>query len=171
MQQLEGNNETAVTAENEDDVSKGKNRPLAARRNLVKKTVAEEGGDDTPIKEGSAESTEDNSSSADTKIDSTSTKEAAAVAAAVAANIEITSQRTRDIEKEIAINNAKHDTSVTAKVDDKSKVVVKKVRKRDELMRIVAYMVIMVIVIMIIMIMRKVSTTIMIVRRRVGVLE
>lgn len=124
MQQLEGNNETAVTAENEDDVSKGKNRPLAARRNLVKKTVAEEGGDDTPVKEGSAESTEDNSSSADTKIDSTLTKEAAAVAA----NIEITSQRTRDIEKEIAINNAKHDTSVTAKVDDKSKIVVKKVR-------------------------------------------
>ena len=95
---------------------KGKDRPLAARRNLVKKASAEEAGDMNETKVVATESVDDSTGSNDSKGEVCATP--AVAAATVAAQIKITSQRTRDIEKEIQINNEKHDKAAEAAPTD-----------------------------------------------------
>lgn len=109
-----------MTAENEDESQKGKDRPLAARRNLVKKASTE----DSEVKEGSVavgDVAVDSKDSDGNDVDTSASS-------AAAATIKITSTRTREIEKEIEIHNATFDKSLAAEVkDSNAAVVVKKV--------------------------------------------
>ena len=76
-----------------------------------------------------AESVDDSTDNNGSKREVCATPAKASASAAVAATIKITSQRTRDIEKEIEINNDKHDKAAVeaAPTDTKaSKLVTKK---------------------------------------------
>jgi hypothetical protein len=113
-----------VTAETEGDTPKGKDRPLAARRNLVKKAQTE-------VKEVSDAIAVDSKDSDINEAESNESPASAAAtttAAAVAAPIKITSNRTREIEKEIAMHNATFDkaAAVAPKKAAANKVVIKK---------------------------------------------
>lgn len=114
-----------MTAETEGDTPKGKDRPLAARRNLVKKAQTE-------IKEASEAAAVDSKDSDINEGESSESPASAAAtttaAAAAAAPIKITSNRTREIEKEIAMHNATFDkaAAVAPKKTAANKVVIKK---------------------------------------------
>ena len=112
-----------MTAETEGDTPKGKDRPLAARRNLVKKAQTE-------IKEASEAAAVDSKDSDINEGESSESPASAAATttAAAAAPIKITSNRTREIEKEIAMHNATFDkaAAVAPKKTAANKVVIKK---------------------------------------------
>lgn len=90
-----------MTAENEDETPKERGRPLAARRSLVKKGSTDE------IKESIVDAAVDIKNSDGHDVDT-----AASPAAVPAATINITSNRTREIEKEIAGHNASFDKAI-----------------------------------------------------------
>lgn len=98
----------------------------------MKKASVEEGGDANEIKVAISETVEGSTNSNGSSIEKNTTSAAAetpAAAETTTATIKITSQRTRDIEKEIEINNDKHDKAVVeaAPTDTKAnKLVIKK---------------------------------------------
>lgn len=110
-----------MTAETEGDTPKGKDRPLAARRNLVKKAQ-------TDVKEVSDAVAVDIKDSDINEAESSESPASATTTAAAATPIKITSNRTREIEKEIAMHNATFDKAVAAapKKTAANKVVIKK---------------------------------------------
>jgi hypothetical protein len=117
-----------VTAENEDETPKGKGRPLAARRSLVTKTASDE------IKESSVDAAVDIKDSDGNDVDTA----AASPVTVPAATINITSTRTREIEKEIAGHNATHDKAIAQEPKETSPVlplVKKQVRSVDLFIR------------------------------------
>ena len=92
----------------------------------MKKASVEEGGDANEIKVAISETVEGSTNSNGSSIEKNTTS---AAAETTTATIKITSQRTRDIEKEIEINNDKHDKAVVeaAPTDTKAnKLVIKK---------------------------------------------
>ena len=112
-----------MTAENEDETPKDRGRPLAARRTLVKKGSSDE------IKESIVDAAVDSKDSDGNDVDT-----ATSPAAVPAATINITSNRTREIEKEIAGHNASFDKSIVQepKVAIAAQPLVKKqVRSKD----------------------------------------
>ena len=116
-----------MTAENEDETPKGKGRPLAARRTLVTKTTSEE------IKESSVDAVVDIKDSDGNDVDTA----AVSPVTVPAATINITSTRTREIEKEIAGHNASHDKAIAQEPKEASPVLplVKKQVRSDNLYR------------------------------------
>ena len=114
-----------MTAENEDETPKGKGRPLAARRSLVTKTASDE------IKESSVDAAVDIKDSDGNDVDTA----AASPVTVPAATINITSTRTREIEKEIAGHNASHDKAIAQEPKEASPVLplVKKQVRSDDL--------------------------------------
>lgn len=98
-----------MTAEAEGDTPKGKDRPLAARRNLVKKAQT----DVKEVSDASAVDIKDSDINEAESIESPASA-AATTTAAAATPIKITSNRTREIEKEIAMHNATFDKAAAA---------------------------------------------------------
>ena len=92
---------------------------MAARRNLVRKAT-----DESELKEVSASTTIDSKDSDGNDVDAT----IPAAAAAAPATIKITSSRTREIEKEIAMSNASFDKSIAEKPKEATapKAIIKK---------------------------------------------
>jgi predicted RNase H-like nuclease (RuvC/YqgF family) len=120
-----------VTADNEDGTQKTKERPLAARRNLVKKVIIEGESTKDTVSEVDNDTTGDRTSNKEQEGSENSETPSSSAAAEKAAKLKITSERTRDIEKEIAKNTASFDEKMTALKEkvgaaDATQVVVKK---------------------------------------------